>query len=353
MTTADGRVLGTTRIVDHGPPAARWNLVVLGDGYRVDQLTQYTQDAARFCATLQATPPFDGVWSGLNLYRVDVTSTDSGADDPAACGGPGTVARTYFDATFCNNGTRRLLNIDQGTAIGVADQQVPQWHSIVVIVNSTVYGGSGGAAATYSLAPDAEEIALHELGHSAFGLADEYESYLGCGIDTDRDRHPNEEPFEPNVTINTNRATLKWRSLVALNTPIPTTRNADCSVCDPQGNPLPAATVGLYEGAHYYHCGAFRPQFDCRMRSLNNPFCAVCRQQIRRTLLPFTQVTVPSVRELRRAAAHQRVAAAGLVPRFTGQTGPMAWVSRQTPTPGRVIRYGSTVTMQLRAGPIP
>ena len=153
--------------------------------------------------------------------------------------------------------------------------------------------------------------------------------------------------------MNTNRATLKWRSLIAQNTPVPTTRNADCSRCDPQGNPLPAGTVGPYEGAHYYHCGAFRPQFDCRMRTLNQPYCAVCSQQIRRVLLPFTQVTVPFVREMPRAAAQRRVVAAGLVPRVTGQTGPSAWVWRQSPSPGRVVRYGSTVTMQLRTGPIP
>nr|WP_281260840.1 M64 family metallopeptidase [Actinoplanes atraurantiacus] len=52
-------------------------------------------------------------------------------------------------------------------------------------------------------------MALHELGHSAFGLADESEYFVGCGVDTDRDRHPAVEPGEPNVTVNTNRATLK------------------------------------------------------------------------------------------------------------------------------------------------
>ncbi|MFF5085384.1 M64 family metallopeptidase [Actinoplanes sp. NPDC000266] len=353
MTTADGQVLGVTRIIDHGPPTERWNLVILGDGYRANQITQYHQDANRLCVRLEGTRPFDSVWSGLNLYRVDVTSTDSGADDPAACGGPGTTARTYFDAAFCNNGTRRLLTVNQGTALSVAGQQVPQFHAVVVIVNSQVYGGSGGAAAAYSLATGAEQIALHEMGHGAFGLADEYEYYLGCGVDTDRNRHPAVEPGEPNVTVNTNRATLKWRSLVAAATPIPTTRNADCSQCDPQPNPLPAATVGLYEGAHYYHCGAFRPQFDCRMRDIDQEFCAVCAQQIRRVLLPFTPVTVPFVQEARRTIAHQRVVAAGLVPRFTGPTGPSAWVWRQSPAAGRTVRYGSEVTMQLRTGPIP
>ena len=30
---------------------------------------------------------------------------------------------------------------------------------------------------------------------------------------------------------------------------------------------------GLFEGAHYYHCGAFRPEYDCKMRELGVPFC--------------------------------------------------------------------------------
>ncbi|SNY60888.1 M64 family metallopeptidase [Paractinoplanes atraurantiacus] len=122
---------------------------------------------------------------------------------------------------------------------------------------------------------------------------------------------------------------------------------------DPQRRLLPAATVGLYEGAHYYRCGAFRPQFDCRMREIDREFCAVCAQQVRRVLLPFSPATVPFVQELRQNIAHQSAVAAGLVPRFAGQTGPGAWVWKPPPSGGRVVRYGSEVTVQLRTGPIP
>jgi len=142
---------------------------------------------------------------------------------------------------------------------------------------------------TFSLASGAEEIALHELGHTAFGLADEYEYYQGCGVDTDRNNHPNSEPAEANVTLNTDRATLKWGRFVATSTPVPTTRNADCAQCDPQASSLPVGTVGLFEGAHYYHCGAYRPEFDCKMRNLGEPFCAVCRDRIRTVLAPYLQ----------------------------------------------------------------
>jgi IgA peptidase M64 len=156
------------------------------------------------------------------------------------------------------------------------------------VVNSTIYGGAGGAVAVFSRAPAANEIALHELGHSAFGLADEYESYAGCASgETTQNRYTGTEPPEPNVTINTNRTTNKWRQFVAASTAMPTTTNADCTKCDPQASPVPARTVGTFEGGRFFHCGIWRPEFNCRMRTLGQPFCAVCQDRIRRTLAPY------------------------------------------------------------------
>ena len=291
MGTSDGTVLGTTKIVDNGPDSARFNLVLMGDGYQRAQLAQFASDAQSFVNALFAAAPFDSLSGSINVHRVDVASTDSGADDPTACGGTGAVANTYFDASFCNSGARRALVVNTGTAISVANAQVPQHHAVMVIVNSTVYGGTGGQVACFSLAPGANEIGIHEMGHTAFGLADEYEYYLGCGVDTDRNRHPATEPTEPNVTVNSNRDTIKWRELIAPMTSMPTTQNANCAICDPQANPVAAGTVGAFEGAHYYHCGAFRPQYTCRMRALGNPFCAVCLRVIRNTLSPFLGVS--------------------------------------------------------------
>ena len=87
MTTSDGSVGATVKVVDHGPNGLRWNLVILGDGYRAGELGTYHADVQNFLNTLVATPPFDELWCGINVHRVDVTSTDSGADDPTACAG--------------------------------------------------------------------------------------------------------------------------------------------------------------------------------------------------------------------------------------------------------------------------
>jgi hypothetical protein len=248
MSTADGTVLGTTLVANNGPASQRWNLVVLPDGYRSTELPQFGADVQQLADAILATPPFDRLRAAINVHRVDVTSTDSGADDPLACGGTGLTARTYFDAAFCNNGIRRLLEVNNATAIAVASAQVPQWHMIMVMVNSTVYGGSGGAVATFSKAYGAKEIALHEMGHTAFGLADEYESYAGCGVDTGHDNHPGIEPSQPNVTVDSNRDTIKWRDQIRPATPMPTTKNANCGVCDPQPSPAPVGTVARSRG---------------------------------------------------------------------------------------------------------
>jgi hypothetical protein len=96
----------------------------------------------------------------------------------------------------------------------VVNAQVPKWNGILVIVNSTTYGGSGGAVAVFSRAAGASEIGIHELSHSAFGLADDAEFYGGCRREAGMTTTTGAEPAQPNVTANTDRNTLKWGGFV-------------------------------------------------------------------------------------------------------------------------------------------
>ena len=286
MGTSDGQVLGSTKIVDAGPAEQRWNVVIVSEGYRSDEMAQFTTDAQQFADALMAAAPFDRLRPAINIYRVDVTSQESGARDPAKCGGTGAKPRTYFDASFCNNNIRRLLIANDKRVLKVVGKQVPQWHMAFLAVNSPISGGSGGPVATFSKAPGALEIAIHEMGHTAFGLADEYEYYSNCA-ESGHNKHSGSEPSQPNITTNKNRASTKWRSVIQASTPVPTTTNADCAHCDPQPSPVAVGTIVLFEGADYYHCGVYRAEFDCRMRNLNRPFCAVCQQVIVKKLTPF------------------------------------------------------------------
>jgi len=286
-TPADGTVVGTTKIVDNGPASDRFNLVLIAEGYQDTEQSQFAADAQAFINFLFATPPFSTNCSAFNVWRIDVESDESGADDPTACSGTGTEVDTYFDASFCNGGIRRLMSLNSATAINVLNNQVPDWDQGLIIANSNIFGGAGGSVAITSVGGSWQNTAIHEFGHAAFSLADEYEYWAGCGVDTDRDHHPAVEPVEPNVTIETDRDLVKWNDLILDATPVPTTENADCTQCDSQGNPYPGQTVvGLYEGAHYYHCDSFRPAFSCMMRNFA-PFCPVCTRVILEVLEPF------------------------------------------------------------------
>jgi hypothetical protein len=295
VSASDGTVGPTTKILANGSPVYRYNIVLLAEGYQSGQLGQFANDANDFVRRLAEIPPFHLVMNALNVYRVDVSSTDAGADNPATCGGPGTTAATYFDATFCGDGINaRLLTVDQALALQVATAAVPQVHLVVVIVNSTIFGGAGGGVAVYSLAPGAINTAVHEIGHTAFKLADEYEFLRGCmSGETDRNNHPGVEPSAPNVTTRaTSTSALKWRRYVLGGTAVPTTSNPNCTTCDPQASPVPAGTVGAFEGADKYHCGAFRPEFDCMMRSLDQDFCRVCSDVVLTRLRPYSRVSL-------------------------------------------------------------
>ena len=181
MTVTDGQVIGVNTVVDHGSRSLRWNMVVMGDGYRSTELTKYAADVETFINAIKTTKPFDELCNAINIHRINVTSLDSGADDPVACGGSAATPRIYFDATYCASGIRRALIVNDSTAIEVANTRVPEWDMILVLVNSSIHGGTGGNVGTSATPPNFSETVIHEMGHSAFKLADEYEYYAGCG----------------------------------------------------------------------------------------------------------------------------------------------------------------------------
>lgn len=294
MGTSDGTVGATTKIVDNGTDTDKLVIAVVGDGYLNSDLSQFANDVDDLVATLFATPPFNQPRNqqAFNVYRVDVTSDERGADDPATCsGGAGSTAATYFDSSYCWDGAiRRLLSADATIVSDTLDAQVPEWDQALVIVNSPVRGGAGGQiAVSANGGSDWKEVVVHELGHSLFGLADEYDSYAGCGSgETGHDTHPGPEPDQPNVTLNSNRTTIKWAHHIDPTTTVPTMSNPDCSECDDRGSTVSAGIVGAFEGAKYYHCGAYRPEYECIMRrSAFGSFCTVCEEQICKVLAPY------------------------------------------------------------------
>jgi hypothetical protein len=286
MSAADGTVLGLTKIFDAGSPATRWNLVIVADGYTAARMGQFAADAAALRDHFLSEPPFDRpeIQCGVNFYRLDVVSNEAGADKPdcADGGGAGTTAATYFDSSFCFDGnTQRLLYGDSQLVRDTVGALLPQWHQIFVLVDDPERGGGGGDVAWQSnSSSDWRDVALHELGHAAFNLADEYSDLP--------DAHDGTEPQRPNVTAEANPAACKWSSLVTAGPAAPTRANPDCTTSDPGPSGAPAGTVGTFEGGSRIHCGLYRPEWTCMMRTTGSGFCAVCTATILDVLAPFT-----------------------------------------------------------------
>src|SRR5262249_3616935 len=92
------------------------------------------------------------------------------------------------------------------------------------------------------------------------------------------------EPGTVDVTINTNRATLKWRNFVNPATPVPTGLG-NCSGYNQGVRPAnwdDTRDVGLFEGGGTYGTGMYRPVINCRMRSNTPEFCPVCYTALKR-----------------------------------------------------------------------
>ncbi|GAB90773.1 M64 family metallopeptidase [Gordonia rhizosphera] len=287
MGIADGTVQGTTKILDNGPDTSRMNIVLVAEGFTTTQQATFNGLCTNFVTALQAEPWYPLFGSAINVHRLNVASDDSGVDDPTTCGdgstGSGTAVDTYFDASFCNDGIRRCLSGDYGLVRTTLTAQLPQWDVGAVLVNTTDHGGcANGDVFWTAVRTGWENIALHELGHAGFGLADEYHYWEGCSSgETDRDNAPVGEPAQPNVTTVTTRAGLKWSHLLTPGVPVPTMLNPDCAHCDDRANVLTDDdAIGLYEGAKYYHCGRFRPAYRCRMRDNTQGFCRVCVEAI-------------------------------------------------------------------------
>ncbi|MFZ1683319.1 MAG: M64 family metallopeptidase [Candidatus Zixiibacteriota bacterium] len=251
--------LSSVKLRDTGPDNNRLVFVALGDGYTQANLNAgaFTTAANNFVNAFNNKSPWNILFKGTNVYRIDVASNEQGTDnDPQ-----GTFKDTYFNSSFWVNNIQRLLAVD-GTgyvrAVDAANAFVGPglWDNIFILVNSTTYGGSGGGVSVISVHSSAAEVALHETGHTFARLADEYsDPYPGFPAGDG----------EPNVDYDFSGPGLKWLIWVEGGMPLPTPNN---------GSLYPA--VGAYEGARYLTTGIYRPCYTCEMKALNQFFCPVC-----------------------------------------------------------------------------
>src|SRR5262245_24577643 len=196
-----------TTIRDNGDSARRVDLVIMGDGYAASDLgtNQFADDVEAFVQNMFLQEPFLEYRAYFNVHRVDVTSNESGVDHPER----GVFRDTALDSSYNCAGIQRLICVDTAKVNGVLSRTALAPNArelILIIVNDTEYGGSGGTVAVASIHPSAVEIILHELGHSFGLLADEYGGPPPPSC--------NPSAVNPNVTGETTRALIKWNAWI-------------------------------------------------------------------------------------------------------------------------------------------
>ena len=299
-----------------GDPAAKVNLLVLGDGYTAAERTKFATDARRFLQALFATSPFREHRTDFNVWGLCPAAQQSGVSRPSS----GIYRRSPVGAAYDTFGTERYVLTMENRALRDMASFAP-YEFIEILVNGETYGGGGIFNQFATVAIDnrwSSYVGVHEFAHHFAGLADEYYTSDVAYLPPEHKT----EPWEPNVTALLDPQSLKWRDLVAPGIPVPTPWDKDAydrferdiqkqrkelrAAGKPEtemdalfrqerqkedamlGGQKYAGKVGAFEGANYASQGYYRPEIDCIMFSRHMSFCAVCRRAIERIIAMYT-----------------------------------------------------------------
>ena len=299
-------------LANAGEPGAKLDFLLLGEGYTAAEVGKCEADIRRLVDGVLTYSPFADRRGDLNIRAICPAAPTSGVSRPTA----GLHRATLFGSTFDAFGTERYALSFDNRAIRTLASHAP-YEVLAIVMNESAYGNGGifGQYASVSVDhPDAISVFVHEFGHHVAGLGDEYYFNANVAYEAPRERI---EPWEPNVTALLDPAQLKWRDLVAAETPLPTpwpkeeyergiresgealkrmraegrsdeeiaehrkrSRAATDAALDGGEH---AAAVGAFEGALYVEKGYYRPQQRCLMIN-GRQFCAVCRRAIDRII---------------------------------------------------------------------
>jgi len=200
-----------------GPPHERVDLLIIGEGYTLEERGKFEADLRRYTDVFFSWQPYARLKAKFNVRGIYSPSPQDGVDEPRQ----GIYRHTLLGASFNSLDSDRYLLVEDNRLMRDVAAQAP-YDALLIMVNSRRYGG-GGLYNTYCcFTSDGtwnEHVMLHEFGHAFAGLGDEYytkdvayEDFLEKGV----------EPNEPNITALLDPAKLKWRELVSPGISIPT-----------------------------------------------------------------------------------------------------------------------------------
>ena len=264
---------GFSKIHDAGNPMECFDLAFIAEGYTSSDMEKFRDDVRKMADVLFKEPTFSRYQNKINIWAVEAISEESGTDNP----GEKIYVNTALNSTFYTFDLDRYLTTTDIKSVNDYAATVPH-DNIVVLINTTKYGGGGiynyysGTSADNVLSA---KVFMHELGHGFAGLGDEYYS---SSVAYEEFYPLKVEPWEPNITTMVDFGS-KWEKLVWKGVPVPTPAEGKYK-----------EVTGVFEGGGYSAKGIYRPEQDCRMKS-NSPkgFCTVCRNAIKEMLDFYTK----------------------------------------------------------------
>ena len=317
----------------NGDPHSRVDVVILGEGYTLDEKSKFEKDLKYFTDVFFGMEPYKSNQGKFNIYGIYKPSEDSGIDEPTA----NLFQNSVLNCTFSSMGSERYILTEDNQAVRDLAAHVP-YDAIYIMVNHARYGGGGIYNLFCTFTTDnqfRDYLFLHEFGHSFSGLADEYYT-----SDVQyNDFYPLEiEPLEPNVTALLNKPNVKWGEFLSTGIEIPTpwekakydsmdykwqaerralnNKIAELKRNKAEVSQIQAAEneyakkdkthsdivdsylvknkdygkVGAFEGAGYVANGMYRPMLDCIMFSKGTkPFCTICNAHIMKVIEQYTE----------------------------------------------------------------
>ena len=304
-------------IISNGDPAQKVDLLLLGDGYTAEEHDDFIVRAREMANILLATSPFKERKNDFNVWALAPHAAQSGVSRPST----NTYRDSPIGATYDSFRSKRyVLTFDNKNWRRIASST--PYDFVEILTNTETYGGGGIYGLFGTTAANGEwapYVFVHEFGHHFAGLADEYytssTAYESPEVIV--------EPYEPNVTALLDPDNLKWRHLVAPNTPLPTpwpkaefeehslavqeqrAQMRTDNVPESEMNVLFRFTkeytdklfskgeyrdsIGAFEGANYEANGFYRSAQNCMMFTRADYFCDVCAAAIEKVIDEYTQ----------------------------------------------------------------
>jgi len=317
----------------NGDPHSRVDIVIIGEGYTIDEKNKFEKDLRYFSDVFFSQEPYKTFAENFNIYGVYKPGEESGIDEPEA----GIFKNSVLGCTFNTMGSERYILTENNKTLRGLASHVP-YDAIYIMINHPRYGGGGIYNLFCTFTTDnqfKDYLFLHEFGHSFSGLADEYytsdvqyNDFYPLGL----------EPLEPNITALVNQKEVKWNEFLSGGIEIPTpweksaydsmdykwqgerrqlnnkiaelkrkkaaielirAAEEEYAVKDREHSKIVDeylrsshywGKVGAFEGAGYVAFGMYRPMLDCIMFSKGSkPYCKVCTDHIAKVIEQYSE----------------------------------------------------------------